>query len=581
MDIRRKLVTVLASNLRYLTRDLFTTDRAAGAVNGTAAEPGPGTRTVTDTGNQLSIANGQMRIVGVCNNNDPYYRLDAAARTAGLVGYAKFKPVAGKRISDLGWMTSGNATTHAIFRTAVESGGVIQIVGTSGIYLVDDVWYEMFQVLRASGAWTYLNDGRGPRLLFGTATGNAASLLWASRGIATYDQDVSVDEMSVEQAIWSIPVLASDSFNRADGAPGSTDGAGIPESGGAGLAWTDRVGTTAIATNALAFSALDGGVGIATVNAGNHRVWLQVDVTRTAGNAGLVFGYTDASNYGRAYHDGTNVVVQKVVGGAATTIATAAAAYVAGRALKASVDELDATVFYGDTRIQFFFAKFGGMTLGSTHHGVYTTDTGNTFDNFAIVETYPSRVGRRGIPVLPQVVNIGDSLSDGYGALPGSMLKKLTGRYAVVDRGVGGQTSAQIQARFDFNVVQKAPHTVIILAGVNDAKAGTAAATIQGNLQAMYTAAHNAGIRVVAVTITPWKNGTSWSAGNQTITDTVNAWILNTATDVDYRIDGYTALEDPGAPDALLAAYDGGDHTHPNRAGYDALANAIYAGATW
>ena len=47
--------------LRYLLRDEFTTDRAAGAVNGTAAEPGPGgNRYVVDTGNKLSIDNSRV-----------------------------------------------------------------------------------------------------------------------------------------------------------------------------------------------------------------------------------------------------------------------------------------------------------------------------------------------------------------------------------------------------------------------------------------------------------------------------------------------------------------------------------------
>ena len=50
--------------LRYLLRDEFTTDRAAGAVDGTAAEPGPGTRTVVDTGSDVSIASDVLVIAG-------------------------------------------------------------------------------------------------------------------------------------------------------------------------------------------------------------------------------------------------------------------------------------------------------------------------------------------------------------------------------------------------------------------------------------------------------------------------------------------------------------------------------------
>ena len=52
-----------AAALRYLLRDEFTTDLAAGAVNGTAAEPGPGTRTVVDLGNRLYIIGGKAIIM--------------------------------------------------------------------------------------------------------------------------------------------------------------------------------------------------------------------------------------------------------------------------------------------------------------------------------------------------------------------------------------------------------------------------------------------------------------------------------------------------------------------------------------
>lgn len=39
----------------YLLRDEFTDTLAAGSVDGTPAVPGPGTRSVTDTGNNISV----------------------------------------------------------------------------------------------------------------------------------------------------------------------------------------------------------------------------------------------------------------------------------------------------------------------------------------------------------------------------------------------------------------------------------------------------------------------------------------------------------------------------------------------
>src|SRR3990167_322284 len=48
------------SVLSYTLNDQFTTDRAAGAVNGTSAEPTGGTRTVVDTNSKLSISGSQL-----------------------------------------------------------------------------------------------------------------------------------------------------------------------------------------------------------------------------------------------------------------------------------------------------------------------------------------------------------------------------------------------------------------------------------------------------------------------------------------------------------------------------------------
>lgn len=50
-----------AAGIAYLLRDLFATDRAAGAVNGTAAEPGAGIRTVIDVESKVTIQNDVLR----------------------------------------------------------------------------------------------------------------------------------------------------------------------------------------------------------------------------------------------------------------------------------------------------------------------------------------------------------------------------------------------------------------------------------------------------------------------------------------------------------------------------------------
>jgi hypothetical protein len=57
----------------YLFRDLFTTDLAAGSVNATNAEPGPGARSVTDGGNIISITGGALTINGTASGDSGVY----------------------------------------------------------------------------------------------------------------------------------------------------------------------------------------------------------------------------------------------------------------------------------------------------------------------------------------------------------------------------------------------------------------------------------------------------------------------------------------------------------------------------
>ncbi len=176
---------------------------------------------------------------------------------------------------------------------------------------------------------------------------------------------------------------------------------------------------------------------------------------------------------------------------------------------------------------------------------------------------------------------VGDSLT-ADGTYVSQLNSSLGATWYVVNMGIGGQTTAQIQARFSLDVLARGgAEYVVVLAGINDVVTDVAAGTIETNLQAMYTAAHNAGLSVVAVTITPFKGFASWSAGRQTVLDTVNTWIMNTATNVEYRVDAYTVLEDPGVADTLLAAYDSGDHLHLSTAGYQLLGTTVYGGATW
>ena len=79
----------------------------------------------------------------------------------------------------------------------------------------------------------------------------------------------------------------------------------------------------------------------------------------------------------------------------------------------------------------------------------------------------------------------------------------------VMNRGVNGERSDQIRARFARDVLDVKPALVIIIAGVNDIYQGRSAGDVIEELQAMYEAASHAGIRVVAGSIVPFNTATA------------------------------------------------------------------------
>ncbi|MBE3131373.1 MAG: hypothetical protein IMZ54_11760 [Acidobacteria bacterium] len=179
------------------------------------------------------------------------------------------------------------------------------------------------------------------------------------------------------------------------------------------------------------------------------------------------------------------------------------------------------------------------------------------------------------------VVCMGDSMTEAV-TYPARLQVLLGTTFRVINLGMGGEPAELMLSRFNREVISSGDvQYVVILAGVNSVNWGFSAATIEASLQAMYTAAHDAGIKVIAVTILPFKNYSTWSAGKQVVLEAVNTWITATATDIDYIYDAYPVFETPGGLDTLLAAYDSGDGLHPNAAGLTVLANGIYAAGTW
>jgi lysophospholipase L1-like esterase len=165
----------------YLFRDLFTTDRAAGAVNGTAAEPGVGTRTVVDTAGQLSIAGGALTIGAAAGDLDPTCKWDAQTRAQGLAfmidetgaGFFGVSNNAALALANLAYGFKG----RSIMIGGVEIATVLPTHDTQHIIVVDSV-----------GARLYYKSGAAYRLQWVFQEGSDATLWPAVYGaVATYD----------------------------------------------------------------------------------------------------------------------------------------------------------------------------------------------------------------------------------------------------------------------------------------------------------------------------------------------------------------------------------------------------------
>lgn len=380
-------------SIAYLLRDDFTTDVAAGSVNGSAVVPGPGpARYVVDGGNQLAVSVGALISGTATSVGDPglWYN-QKFSRIAGRILISQITLAQANKGYQIGWDgTIGSALNRngVLFRT---TGAIAAYQSATagpdiGAYSAG-VKYSVATILRAAGACHFVKEGTGVwRLLYADNRDSGTNLYPGISTASTGAQTETVDMIRIPTWLWLPSPIASDGFTRSDGVPGSTDGLGHAEgvaggigSGGSGVSWTDSVGTWGISSGKAACSALSGGVGIATVNLSTANVHVIAAVTRSAGNAGIVLRYVDSSNYIHAYHDGTNAVMVKVVAGTPTTLVTAAAAYSDSADLVAMCDGTEFRLWYNNAHIG---TGTDPALPGGTRIGLYTTDTGNTFDNF-------------------------------------------------------------------------------------------------------------------------------------------------------------------------------------------------------
>ena len=195
-------------------------------------------------------------------------------------------------------------------------------------------------------------------------------------------------------------------------------------------------------------------------------------------------------------------------------------------------------------------------------------------DDFGELTRYREANAQLPAPGIPdaRVVFFGDSITDGWnlaGWFPGRLY---------VNRGIGGQTTAQMLVRFRQDVIDLKPRAVVVLAGTNDIAGNTGPARledIEANLTTMAELAAAHGIRVIFSSVLPVHNYTAASA--ELFADrpparilALNRWLqawcaAHGTTYLDY----FSHMVDT---QGLLRRELADDGLHPNEAGYRVMA---------
>jgi lysophospholipase L1-like esterase len=192
------------------------------------------------------------------------------------------------------------------------------------------------------------------------------------------------------------------------------------------------------------------------------------------------------------------------------------------------------------------------------------------------------------VPFTTRIVALGDSTTAGTPAFLSPIEAPPNGRgdetsqysywlmkaepdWDVLNRGVNGERTDHIAARFTRDVLDLRPAAVVIIAGVNDIYQGRAVDHVTAQLRRMYDMAAHAGIRVVAGTIIPFNTA---SRDQNDRMHQVNRWIAEQAhaEPAVAIVDTRQAVADPRNPDRLV---ESPDQLHPSANGYRRMAEAI------
>jgi len=195
------------------------------------------------------------------------------------------------------------------------------------------------------------------------------------------------------------------------------------------------------------------------------------------------------------------------------------------------------------------------------------------------------------------VATLGDSITDGAGSdfesdtrWPDFLAQRFAAlpagdprRRAVANAGIGGNlvggfgtaiAGVNAIARLDRDVLALAGvREVVVFAGSNDLYLGASPEELAADLTTLAHRIHTAGARSVVSTIVGRSRGYLWTPDMEARRQVANTWIRSQSV-FDVVLDFEPILNDPASPGRLRPEFDA-DGTHPNSAGYRALAESV------
>ncbi|GHC98921.1 hypothetical protein GCM10010313_08450 [Streptomyces violarus] len=234
-----------------------------------------------------------------------------------------------------------------------------------------------------------------------------------------------------------------------------------------------------------------------------------------------------------------------------------------------------------------YWTPDGGGDHASDADGDAFTRTDSTFPFLTGVDV-------QGGNTAGAVVALGDSITDGAASTSNANRRwpdYLAGRLSAcsstagvlnegisgnrITAGVDGNPSALDRLERDV-LSQPGARTVILFEGVNDLSWGGATGDqVIDGMKEIVRRAHERGLRVTGATVVPYRGwGDWWTEAKEADRQKVNTFVRDGGV-----FDGYAdfdkAVRDPDDPTRYAAAFDSGDHLHPNDVGMKAFADAV------